>query len=45
MFVDLASTYASVGSIGFEDIFGFSLAGIAVVGGIVFYLLMRRNAL
>ncbi|MCG3110088.1 hypothetical protein L3N51_02385 [Metallosphaera sp. J1] len=44
MIAFLASTYASVSSIGFEDVFGFGLAAIAIVGGIAFYLLMRKNA-
>ncbi len=39
-----ASTYASTGSVGFEDFFGFFLAGIAIVAGIAFFLLTRKNA-
>ncbi|WP_168364259.1 hypothetical protein [Metallosphaera hakonensis] len=41
----LASTYASVSSISFETAFGFGLAAIAIVGGIAFYLLMRKGAI
>ncbi|QKR00897.1 LPXTG cell wall anchor domain-containing protein [Metallosphaera tengchongensis] len=44
MIAFIASTYASLSSISFEEVFGFALAGIAILGGIAFYLIMRKNA-
>ncbi|WP_162568974.1 hypothetical protein [Acidianus sulfidivorans] len=38
-----ASTYASPGSVSLENAIGFGLAGIAIVGGILFYLFLRRT--
>ncbi len=42
MIAFVVSTYAPTSSISFENVFGFALAGIAIVGGIVFYLIMRK---
>ncbi|MUN28915.1 LPXTG cell wall anchor domain-containing protein [Sulfuracidifex metallicus] len=39
-----ASTCASAGSISFEEGFGFLLAGIAIVAGVAFFFLTRKNA-
>ncbi|NON61125.1 LPXTG cell wall anchor domain-containing protein [Acidianus sp. RZ1] len=47
MFTEIfaAATYAPPSSIPFEDIFGFALAGIGIVAGILFYLVMRKKAI
>ncbi|WP_162582516.1 hypothetical protein [Acidianus brierleyi] len=41
----LAATYAPPSSISFEDIFGFGLAGVGILGGILYYLLIRKKAI
>ncbi|WP_187152747.1 hypothetical protein [Acidianus manzaensis] len=43
MFIWAVSTYASPASISLEDAIGFGLAGVAIVGGILFYLFLRRT--
>lgn len=46
MFVLLtAATSASPSSIPFENFFGFLLAGLAILAGIGYYLLMRKKAI
>ncbi|BFI76072.1 hypothetical protein YN1HA_21700 [Sulfurisphaera ohwakuensis] len=43
MLFTMASTIAPPSSIPFEDAFGFLLAGLAIIAGIVFYLLIRKK--
>lgn len=43
MIVFQVATYATPASIGFQDVFGFGLAGIAIASGLVFYLIYRKK--
>ncbi|WP_236752683.1 LPXTG cell wall anchor domain-containing protein [Acidianus sp. HS-5] len=45
VFVASATTSASPASIPFENFFGFLLAGLAILAGIGYYLLMRKKAI
>ena len=45
MIVFVATTSASPASVPFENFFGFLLAGLAIIAGIGYYLLMRKKAI